>query len=526
MRNHARLVRHPEVETGIYGATLYGGKARLVRVEALLGRGLSRVQVVGMPDAVALEARERLPPALRRHGFSFPKGKVLFNLVPAQLPKSGLPLDLALAVAVLAAQRLLPPPRQPLLFLAELDLEGRLGPPARGTLLAAMAARGHLAGVVTAPEAAPEGALAPGVPVYGVGDLGGVAALLRDPAAAATAQPVTSQAAAAPPAERLDDVRGQDVARRAAIIAAAGRHALLLQGPPGTGKSLLARRLVNLLPPLPPERALELALIEAARGRVRALAERPPLRAPHTSISPQGMLGGGHPLRPGELSRAHGGVLFLDELPEFARPVLEGLRQPLEEKEVRLQRVLEQAVFPADVLLVAAMNLCPCGYTGHPKMPCACTLAQKQRYRARTSGPLLDRFDLFVEVGPVEPWRLQGPPTPPSDEEARAWLERAAALQRRRGARGRPPLASQASLQDLRAEGMAPQADALLQSAAERFGFSGRGCVRCLRVARTIADLLGCERVGGEHVREAITYRARVPGLAPSQAAPAAITTD
>ena len=489
-----------------YGATLHGGQARLVRVEAMLGRGLTRVLVVGMPDAVALEARERLPPALRRHGFSFPNGKVLFNLVPSELPKSGLPLDLALAVALLAAQGELRLPERPLLFLAELDLAGRLLPPARGTLLAAMAARHELAGVVAAPAAAAEAALAPGVPAYAAADLSAVAEILRRPeAAVASAPPPPEAAGGARP--RLDDVRGQEMARRAAVIAAAGSHSLLLQGPPGTGKSLLARRLVELLPPLGAERALELAQIEAACGRVRALPRQPPLRAPHTTISPQALLGGGVPLRPGELSRAHGGVLFLDELPEFQRPVLEGLRQPLEEGEVRLQRVHEQAVYPARVLLVAALNPCPCGYYGHGKIGCKCPPSLRLRYRCRISGPLFDRFDLCLEMGPVLPQELHGPPTSPRDEEARAAIARAGELQAWRAARSRPALASECSMDDLAACGLPAATTAMLAAAADKQGLSARAVVRVLRVARTIADLSASAPVRREHLAEALSYR-------------------
>lgn len=494
------------MEGGVYGATLHGGRARLVRVEALLGRGLSRTIVVGIPDAVAREARERLPSALQRHGFPFPGGKVLFNLVPAQLPKGGLPLDLALAVALLVAQGRLPQLQKPFVFVAELDLKGHLGPPARATLLAAMAARGTAAGLVTAPDAAPEAALAPGLAVFAASDLAAVAALVRDPERAARASPVPGP----PPlthALRLDDVRGQAAARRAAVIAAAGRHPILFQGPPGTGKTLLARRIAALLPALTPERALETAQIEAAHGRVRALPVRPPVRAPHPSISPQGMFGGGHPLRPGEVSRAHGGVLFLDELPEFARPVLEGLRQPLEEREVRLQRVQEWAVFPADFLLVAARNPCPCGYATHRDIPCTCTPGQRHLYQTRTSGPLLDRFDLFVEMGPVAPEEIGGPPTPPTEEQARAWIEQAAALQRERAGRAGFGPASAATLDDLRADGLPRETDMLLSGAARTLALSGRGCLRALRVARTIADMAGEPRIRAEHLREALTYR-------------------
>ncbi len=495
---------------GIYGAALHGGRARLVRVETLLGRGLSRIVLVGMPDAVAREARERLPAALRRHGFGFPRGKVLLNLVPAQFPKGGLPLDLALAISILVAQGSLPPPPRPWLLLAELDLEGRLHPPARGTLLAALAAGeagADFAGIITAPAVAAEAALAPGIRAWGAVDLSEAAELLQDPDQSPAAQPLEAGAGAAAEALRLEQVRGQSAARWAAVIAAAGRHPVLFQGPPGTGKSMLARRLVELMPPVEEDTALDLAQVEAALGRVRELPRRPPLRAPHSSVSAQALLGGGVPLRPGELSRAHGGVLFLDELPEFQRPALEGLRQPLEDGEVRLQRAREWATFPARALLVASCNPCPCGYLTHRRIPCRCTPARLAQYRLRVSGPLLDRFDLFVEMGPVAAEALEGPPTPPSQEQALSALATAQEQQQRRRRSGGFDLAGRASLEQLTAAGVQPEARRLLTQATERLHLSGRGHLRCLRVARSLADLAGRAVVEAEDLERALAYR-------------------
>ncbi len=459
-----------------------------------------------MPDAVAREARERLPAALARHGFTFPRGKVLFNLVPAQLPKRGLPLDLALAVALLVADGQLPALRSPILFLAELDLKGCLGPPSRGTLLAAMAAKGRFA-LLSSPEGAAEAALAPGMTAWGASDLGEVAAILRNPERARAAKARPEPEPAAPRKLRLDDVRGQPQARMAAAVAAAGRHPLLLQGPPGTGKSLLARRVISLLPPLSGRFPLELAQVEALFGAVRHLPRRPPLRAPHMSISAQGLLGGGHPLRPGEISRAHGGVLFLDELPEFNRTALEGLRQPLEDREVRLERARESARFPADFLLVAARNPCPCGYSTHPRIPCTCPPSRLERYLLRTSGPLLDRFDLFVEMGPISGEAFQGARTPPADEAVHALLQRAWQAQTRRQAAGGAACNGAASREDLMDSGMEPAASRLLARAIDRFPLSGRASLRCLRVARTLADMQGRASIGPDQVKTALSFR-------------------
>ncbi|MBL7009180.1 MAG: ATP-binding protein, partial [Planctomycetes bacterium] len=378
-----------------------------------------------------------------------------------------------------------------------------------GTLLAALAAGSSklaFAGVITAPEVASEAALAPGVPAYAAADLGEVAALLEAPGNGEPAAPLDPGGEAGT-SLRLEDVRGQQQARWAAIIAATGGHPVLFQGPPGTGKSMVARRLAELLPALDPATALELAKVEAALGRVRAMPRRAPLRAPHNTISAQALLGGGQPLRPGELSRAHGGVLFLDELPEFARPALEGLRQPLEDGEVRLQRVREWATFPADALLVASCNPCPCGFLTHRRIPCRCTPARLAQYRLRVSGPLLDRFDLFVEMGPVAAEALDGPPGPPTSAMASERMARARARQEERCARGQVGRAGRATLEQLLATGVAASARVLLRQAADQLQLSGRGHLRCLRVARSIADLDGSAILEREHLQRALLYR-------------------
>lgn len=495
----------------ILGATLFGSQAHLVRAEARCGRGLSRVILVGMPDAVAREARERLPSAFEQFDLPFPKGKVLLNLVPAQMPKCGLPLDLAIAVSLLVEEKLVQRPAQPILFLAELDLKGRLGPPARGTLLAALAAvQQRCAILITAPEAAQEAALAPGVEAFGLEDLGQVVQYLKSPQSFRPIrrlpidQSSRSKQARSP---RLDDLRGQEHAKKAAVLAIAGHHPLWMQGPPGTGKSMLARRLAHLLPDLTAKRALEVGMIEALLHPLPGLSRRPPFRAPHTSASAQALLGGGTPLRPGELARAHGGILFLDEIPEFARPVLEGLRQPLEEGEVRLQRAREWATYPAEVQLIATSNPCPCGYATHPKMPCRCTPHKRNSYAQRISGPLRDRFDLFVEMGPVSAEVLEGPATSPTDEELMANLERVRDLQQARHAGGGFLRSIEASVEELQQAGITSEARHLLRQAVDRLPLSGRGLLRCLRVARTAADLAGHAGIEAQDLRLALSYR-------------------
>lgn len=513
----------------VLGATLFGDSAHLVRVETRMGRGLSRVIMVGMPDAATREARERLPAALARHDYRFPKGKVLFNLVPAQLPKRGLPFDLALAVSLLIQDRQLPALKSSILFLAELDLQGRLRPPARGTLLASLAAlQNQCSIIITAPESAQEAAIAPGVQAYGLTDLLEVKEFLRQPCAF---QPATAASATSTPdgqrgKMRLDDLRGQSVAREAALVAVAGRHSLLLQGPPGTGKSMLARRLPGLLPALDQQVALQLAKIEALLGPVPAIPSLAPFRAPHTSASAQALLGGGQPLRPGEIARAHGGILFLDELPEFARPVLEGMRQPLEEKEVRLQRAREWATYPADVMLVATSNPCACGFVTHPKIPCRCTPTRLQSYRNRISGPLQDRFDLFVEMGPVAAEELQQDATPPFDEDLQLRLKDTRNFQLEQLQKRGFALASLAEIDSIRLAGLDAAAATLLRQAAAVIPLSGRGMLRCLRVARSAADLDCRPSIRAADMRKALSFRplpvgqetATAPRRSPEQA--------
>jgi magnesium chelatase family protein len=506
---HTRLLY---VEANFFGAALHAGNAELVRVEVLLSRGLPKTTLVGMPDLPAKEARERLPSALAAFGYSYPKAKVLFNLVPAQIPKKGMPLDLAMAAALLHVQGVFPRPEKPVVLLAELDLRGRLRAPARGTLLAALRAGSLEPGtaVITAMDSAAEAAIAPGIRAIGCKDLGQVVELLQEGVSATPGiDPLTQSNAATEKkhSRKLEDVRGQSHARWAGILAVSGRHPLLLQGPPGTGKSMLAHRLADLMPPLDQATAMQVARMEALVSPVHQLPTAAPYRAPHPSVSAQGIFGGGRPLRPGELSRAHGGLLFLDELPEFQRPVLEGLRQPLEDKEVRLQRAQEWAHFPADVLLIAARNPCPCGYSTHPTVPCECTPYSLNRYRNRTSGPLLDRFDLFAEMSPVASADLQGPESAPTSVEARTWMENASKSQQARRQNGGFGQACNAGLEELKAAGIQAESWRTMIRAAERLQLSGRGVLRCLRVARTLADGEGNAEINHPAVLRALSFR-------------------
>ena len=498
----------------VHGASLNGIDGVLICVEVDAGRGLPGFQIVGQADRVVGESRDRIRAAFRQSGLEFPKGRVTVNLAPTELPKSGSSLDLAIAVGIAATQ--LPGPRARLaqtLLLGELGLDGALRP-VRGVLaLAAVAQQAGLQEVVVPHANLEEAGVCPDIHARGAGDLAGVVDYL-----AGKADLCASEATAHPRPGRhsererdLSDVRGQESAKRALEIAAAGAHNLLLVGPPGSGKTLLARRLPGLLPDLSFEQALEATRIHSVAGMLGAgrLLARPPLRAPHHTVSEAGMTGGGRPLRPGELSLAHRGVLFLDELPEFRRPILESLRQPLEEGVIRLVRAHAALALPARFQLIAAMNPCPCGYRGDASHECECAEVQLRRYRSKLSGPLLDRIDLQVSVSALS-WRkiTAAPPPEMSSAPARARVERARRRQEIRYAgrsyRTNAELPSRALARECALD---PEAATLMERSMVRLGLSMRGYVRVLRVARSIADLAGDEALATPHLAEALSFR-------------------